>query len=272
MGHLVTLAAPENYDVKWKHWEMEYLPMLPKHMKLIPIKKTMKQFNGVKSLINREDIKEIVIATDAGREGELVARWILEKARNNKPIKRLWISSVTDKAINDGFKKLKNGSEYNNLYSAAAARAEADWVVGLNATRALTCKYNAQLSAGRVQTPTLAIIDYREKEIKNFKPKSFYTIEAQGKGIKFTWIDKNNNSRLYSKESAENILSSIKGKNGEIISLNKSAKKSYAPKLYDLTELQRDCNKMFSYSPKETLSIMQRLYENHNVLTYPRTD
>lgn len=272
MGHLVTLAAPENYDVKWKHWEMEYLPMLPKHMKLIPIKKTMKQFNGVKSLINREDIKEIVIATDAGREGELVARWILEKARNNKPIKRLWISSVTDKAINDGFKKLKNGSEYNNLYSAAAARAEADWVVGLNATRALTCKYNAQLSAGRVQTPTLAIIDYREKEIKNFKPKSFYTIEAQGKGIKFTWIDKNNNSRLYSKESAENILSSIKGKNGEIISLNKSAKKSYAPKLYDLTELQRDCNKMFSYSPKETLSIMQRLYENHKVLTYPRTD
>lgn len=272
MGHLVTLAAPENYDVKWKHWEMEYLPMLPKHMKLIPIKKTMKQFNGVKSLINREDIKEIVIATDAGREGELVARWILEKARNNKPIKRLWISSVTDKAINDGFKKLKNGSEYNNLYSAAAARAEADWVVGLNATRALTCKYNAQLSAGRVQTPTLAIIDYREKEIKNFKPKSFYTIEAQGKGIKFTWIDKNNNSRLYSKESAENILSSIKGKNGEIILLNKSAKKSYAPKLYDLTELQRDCNKMFSYSPKETLSIMQRLYENHKVLTYPRTD
>lgn len=272
MGHLVTLASPESYDVKWKQWDMQYLPMLPKHMKLVPLPKTMKQYNGVKSLINRNDIKEIVIATDAGREGELVARWILEKARNNKPIKRLWISSVTDKAIKDGFNKLRPGSEYNNLFLAAAARSEADWVVGLNATRALTCKYNAQLSAGRVQTPTLAIIDYREKEIRNFKPKSFYTIEAQGKGVKFTWIDKNNNSRIYSKETADNVLKAVKGKDGEIVSVTKVAKKSFAPKLYDLTELQRDCNKMFSYSPKETLSLMQRLYENHKVLTYPRTD
>lgn len=272
MGHLVTLASPESYDVKWKQWDMKYLPMLPKHMKLVPLPKTMKQYNGVKSLINRNDIKEIVIATDAGREGELVARWILEKARNNKPIKRLWISSVTDKAIKDGFNKLRPGSEYNNLFLAAAARSEADWVVGLNATRALTCKYNAQLSAGRVQTPTLAIIDYREKEIRNFKPKSFYTIEAQGKGVKFTWIDKSNNSRIYSKETVDNVLKAIKGKDGEIVSVTKVAKKSFAPKLYDLTELQRDCNKMFSYSPKETLSLMQRLYENHKVLTYPRTD
>lgn len=272
MGHLVTLASPESYDIKWKQWDMQYLPMLPKHMKLVPLPKTMKQYNGVKSLINRNDIKEIVIATDAGREGELVARWILEKARNNKPIKRLWISSVTDKAIKDGFNKLRPGSEYNNLFLAAAARSEADWVVGLNATRALTCKYNAQLSAGRVQTPTLAIIDYREKEIRNFKPKSFYTIEAQGKGVKFTWIDKNNNSRIYSKETADNVLKAVKGKDGEIVSVTKVAKKSFAPKLYDLTELQRDCNKMFSYSPKETLSLMQRLYENHKVLTYPRTD
>ncbi|MGL5615119.1 MAG: DNA topoisomerase III [Sarcina sp.] len=272
MGHLVTLAAPESYDVKWKEWKMEYLPMLPKHMKLIPIKKTMKQYNTVKSLINRADVKEIVIATDAGREGELVARWILEKARNSKPIKRLWISSVTDKAIKDGFNNLKPGESYNNLYLAAAARSEADWVVGLNATRALTCKYNAQLSAGRVQTPTLAIIDYREKEIKNFKAKSFYTIEALGKNVKFTWVDKNNNSRIYSKESTDNILKAVKGKEGEVVSVTKTSKKSFAPKLYDLTELQRDCNKMFSYSPKETLSIMQRLYENHKVLTYPRTD
>src|SRR5699024_4689607 len=146
LGHLVTLADTENYDQKYKSWNIEDLPILPKHLKTVVIKKTNKQFNIVKAQINRDDVKEIVIATDAGREGELVARWILQKSSTDKPLKRLWISSSTDKAIKDGFKNLKEASKYENLYNSAIARAEADWIVGINATRALTTKYNAQLS------------------------------------------------------------------------------------------------------------------------------
>lgn len=151
LGHLVTLADPEVYEDKWKTWRLDDLPMLPERLKLVVIKKTGKQFNAVKTQLNRKDASDIVIATDAGREGELVARWIIDKARVNKPVKRLWISSVTDKAIREGFKNLKPGKQYENLYAAAVARSEADWYVGLNATRALTTKYNAQLSTGRVQ-------------------------------------------------------------------------------------------------------------------------
>ncbi|MDC1542005.1 DNA topoisomerase, partial [Candidatus Pseudothioglobus singularis] len=206
LGHLVTLADPESYDVKYKEWRMEDLPMLPSPLKLIVIKKTGKQFHAVKSQLHRKDVRDIVIATDAGREGELVARWIIEKARVNKPVKRLWISSVTDKAIRDGFNKLRPGKQYENLYASAVARAEADWYVGLNATRALTTKYNAQLSSGRVQTPTLAMVAEREKEIINFKPQTFYEIEAKTKhNITFKWMDQKNNSRIFSKEKAESI-------------------------------------------------------------------
>lgn len=272
MGHLVTLAAPEEYKKEWKEWRIEQLPMLPKETKLVVIPKTGKQYNAVKTQLYRKDVIEIIIATDAGREGELVARWILEKANVKKPIKRLWISSVTDKAIKEGFKNLKDGRLYNNLYKAAEARSEADWVVGINATRALTCKHNAQLSCGRVQTPTIAIIKSREDEIKNFKPQTFYGVELNSNGIKFTWADKNNNIRTYSKEKAENVVKAIQGKNAVVKEVIKTDKKTFAPRLYDLTELQRDCNKMFGYSPKETLSLMQRLYENYKVLTYPRTD
>ena len=161
LGHLVTLADPEEYDKKYTKWEMDTLPMMPEHMKLVVIRQSAKQFAAVKAQLFRKDVGDIIIATDAGREGELVARWILEKAGCRKPIRRLWISSVTDKAIKEGFANLKNGHEYDNLYRAAAARAEADWLVGINGTRALTCKYNAQLSCGRVQTPTLAIIAKR---------------------------------------------------------------------------------------------------------------
>src|SRR5690606_23866861 len=158
--------TPDMYDPKYKTWRMEDLPMVPNTLKTIVIQKTGKQFNAVKSQLNRKDVTDIVIATDAGREGELVARWIIEKARVQKPVKRLWISSVTDKAIRDGFKNLKPGKQYENLYASAVARSEADWYVGLNATRALTTKYNAQLSSGRVQTPTLGIIATREEEIR----------------------------------------------------------------------------------------------------------
>ena len=176
LGHLVTLADPEEYNNKFKEWDLNDLPILPKDMKLVVIKQTNKQFQIVKGLMNRKDVGDIILATDAGREGELVGRWIIEKSNVNKPIKRLWISSVTDKAIKDGFNNLRDGKAYENLYHSAVARAEADWIVGINATRALTTKYNSQLSCGRVQTPTLAIIAQREEEIKSFVPKDYYGI------------------------------------------------------------------------------------------------
>lgn len=273
LGHLVTLADPEVYEERYKTWRIEDLPMLPAEIKLVVIKETGRQFFSIKEQMNRKDVSDIVIATDAGREGELVARWIIEKANVRKPLKRLWISSVTDKAIKDGFNNLKNGREYENLYASAVARAEADWIVGINATRALTCKFNAQLSCGRVQTPTLAIIAKREEEIRNFKPKSFYGITAVANGLKLVWQDSQSRDiKTFDKEKRDKVLNVIKNKNIEVIEVEKSLKKNFAPGLYDLTELQRDANRMFSYSAKETLSLMQRLYENHKILTYPRTD
>ncbi|MDI2587859.1 DNA topoisomerase III [Psychrobacillus sp. NEAU-3TGS] len=274
LGHLVTLADPESYDVKYKTWNLEDLPMLPNDLKLVVIKQTSKQYNAVKSQLVRTDVNDIIIATDAGREGELVARWIIEKAKVNKPIKRLWISSVTDKAIKEGFQNLKSGKAYENLYHAAVARSEADWYIGLNATRALTSKFNAQLSCGRVQTPTVAIIAQREDEIRNFKPKTFYGVEAHTtNNLKLTWQDRQTSDmRTFSKEKAEQVIAKVDNKQGTIIDVDKKHKKSYAPQLYDLTELQRDANKIFGFSAKETLGIMQTLYERHKVLTYPRTD
>ncbi|MBU3203820.1 DNA topoisomerase III [Clostridium algidicarnis] len=272
LGHLVTLADPEVYDDKYKQWKLDTLPMLPKELKLVVIKQSGKQFAAVKSQITRKDVNEIIIATDAGREGELVARWIIEKANVKKPMKRLWISSQTDKAIIEGFRNLKPSSNYDNLYKAAQCRAEADWVVGLNVTRALTCKHNAQLTAGRVQSATLAMIVNREEEIRNFKPKDYYVINAKAKGFNLQWRDKNNNTSVFEESIVNKVLSATKGKEGNIVSVTETAKKQYAPLLYDLTELQRDANRIFGYSAKQTLSIMQRLYENYKVLTYPRTD
>ncbi|WP_346913127.1 DNA topoisomerase III [Clostridium sp.] len=272
LGHLVGLQDPEDYDEKYKKWSMETLPMIPQRMKLTVLKKTQKQFYEVKKQMLRNDIDEIVIATDAGREGELVARWTIEKAGVKKPLKRLWISSQTDKAILDGFKNLKPGKDYNNLYKAAVCRAEADWLVGLNVTRALTCKYNAQLSAGRVQSPTLAMIVQREEDIKNFIPKDYYTITAKAKEFSLQWVDKNNYQSTFNEEVANKILVKVRGQEASIVDITESLKKKPAPALYDLTELQRDANKIWGYSAKQTLSIMQRLYENHKILTYPRTD
>lgn len=273
LGHLVTLADPEAYDEKYKSWRIEDLPMIPPHLKLVVIKQSGKQFSAVKEQMGRKDVNEIIIATDAGREGELVARWIIEKCHVNKPIKRLWISSVTDKAISDGFKKLRDGREYENLYASAVARSEADWIVGINATRALTCKFNAQLSCGRVQTPTLAIIARREDEIKSFKPKTYYNITALTNSMKLSWQDsKTKEFRSFDKERCDKTAESIKNKPAEVKEIDKAFKKSFPPLLYDLTELQRDGNKIFGFSAKETLSIMQKLYETHKLLTYPRTD
>ena len=272
LGHLVTLADPEDYDKKYKEWKMEDLPMLPDVFKLEVIKQTGKQYQTVKAQIHRKDVDEIIIATDAGREGELVARLILQKAGCQKPLKRLWISSVTDKAIREGFANLKDGREYEPLYDAAMCRAEADWMVGINATRALTCKYNAQLSCGRVQTPTLAMIAKREEQIRRFVPRTYYGLKASMGGITLTWRDENNNSQSFDKARMENLLQKLKGQSGVVSQIKKTPKKTRAPLLYDLTELQRDASRRYDYSAKETLNIIQRLYENHKVLTYPRTD
>ncbi|MCQ2017567.1 DNA topoisomerase III [Clostridium butyricum] len=272
MGHLVGLMDPEGYDNKYKEWKMETLPMLPKHMKLTVLKKTGKQYNEVKKQLLRNDVNEIIIATDAGREGELVARWIIEKAGVKKPLKRLWISSQTNKAILDGFKNLKDAKEYENLYKAAVCRAEADWLVGLNVTRALTCKHNAQLSAGRVQSPTLAMIVQREEEIRNFKPVDYWCLNAKTDRFMLNWVNEKGNNSTFNEEVADSIVNKCKGQNGEVLEVKKTTKKKYSPALYDLTELQRDANKIWGYSAKQTLNLMQRLYENHKVLTYPRTD
>jgi DNA topoisomerase-3 len=273
LGHLVGLADPEVYDVKYKEWKMEHLPMLPQKFELVIIKQTSKQYQIVKTQIHRNDVSDIIIATDAGREGELVARWILEKAKNKKSVKRLWISSVTDKAIKEGFSHLKDGKEYENLFQAAVARAEADWIVGMNATRALTCKYNASLSCGRVQTPTLAMIAKREEEIKRFTPVPYYGLIGRVNGMTITWKDqKSQGHTSFDKSKIEDVLKMVKGKNGLVTEVNSTMKKTYSPGLYDLTELQRDANIRYDFSAKDTLNIMQRLYENHKVLTYPRTD
>ncbi len=315
LGHLVTLADPEDYDKKYKEWKMEDLPMMPDPFRLEVIRQTTRQYQAVKAQLNRKDIGQVIIATDAGREGELVARLILKKAECRKPIRRLWISSVTDKAIREGFAHLKDGREYDNLYDAAMCRAEADWLVGINATRALTCKYNAQLSCGRVQTPTLAMIAAREKEIREFVPKPFYGLQARwkteesggntagvsgtgnegtgnraglsgiGKGstgsrtgtvpaeLTLTWQDARSGSlRSFDRARMEALKNRLQGQAGTVTEVKRTAKKKQAPLLYDLTELQREANKRFQYSAKETLNIMQRLYETHKVLTYPRTD
>ena len=272
LGHLVTLADPDAYDEKYKQWRLEDLPMLPTKMKLVVIGQTKKQFYTVQKLMARNDVGSLVIATDAGREGELVARWIMEKAHWKKPTYRLWISSQTDRAIKEGFANLKPAKKYDNLYASAQSRAEADWLVGLNVTRALTCRFNASLSAGRVQTPTLAMIVDRENEIRAFVPKDYYTLQALFPGFTATFRDGKNNTRFSDKAFVEDIAKSLQEQKAVVTALEKTPKQTPPPAAYDLTELQRDANKLYGYSAKQTLSYMQSLYEFHKVLTYPRTD
>lgn len=272
LGHLVTLADPDVYDKKYEKWDMQDLPMLPQSMKLVVIPESRKQFQIVSGLMKRGDVSELVIATDAGREGELVARWIMIKAGWKGPAKRLWISSQTDKAIREGFSNLQPAKNYDALFLSAQARSEADWLVGLNVTRALTCKYNAQLSAGRVQTPTLSLIVRREEEIRKFTPREFWGISAKLSGFTATWRDGGKNASTFDRERAETILKKINGKQAILTKVEKNRKFVPPPAAYDLTELQRDANKKYAYSAKETLSLMQSLYERHKLLTYPRTD
>ncbi|MDD4773419.1 MAG: DNA topoisomerase III [Eubacteriales bacterium] len=277
LGHLVTLAEPEHYGEKYKTWSLDTLPMLPDKMELTVIGQTSKQFGVVRGLMHRPDVSALIIATDAGREGELVARWIIAKAGFYKSIKRLWISSQTDRALKEGFAKLKNGSDYEDLYRSAVCRAQADWLVGLNVTRALTCHHNARLSAGRVQTPTLAIITEREKEIRLFRPKEYYNIRADlampGAGHFFAvYRDKSGQTAVWDKTEAERVAAAVKGGRFRVAALSASDRRIPPPALYDLTELQRDANKIHGLSAKHTLDVMQQLYERYKVLTYPRTD
>ena len=238
LGHLVELSDPESYGEQWKTWNMETLPMLPEKLEIQVIPKTGKQYQTVKAQLHRKDIGSIVIATDAGREGELVARWIILKSGVRKPMKRLWISSVTDRAIRQGFEHLRDAKEYENLYQAAVARAEADWLVGLNATRALTVKHNAQLSCGRVQTPTLAIIARREAQIKEFQPQSYYSLSVNAGGVSWQWKSKENSYSVFSEKTIRQVLEKVTNSTGTVEEVKKKLQKSYAPQLYDLTSLR----------------------------------
>ena len=266
LGHLVTLQTPDKYK-EFSNISLENLPMIPKYMKTEIIKKTFKQYKIIETAVNRKDVNEVIIATDAGREGELVARYILEKANCKKKVKRLWISSVTDKAIKDGFKNLKAGDDYLGLYYSGVARANADWLVGINASRALTLKYNASLNCGRVQTPTLQMVFEREEKIKNFKPREYYTFEAVVDGIRF-----NCGESEYNFTKAEKFVSDNKNKTINFDKVEVKIKTSIPKPLYNLTDIQQAASALFGLSPKQTLNIIQRLYESHKVLTYPRTD
>ncbi|OHD31366.1 MAG: hypothetical protein A2086_03070 [Spirochaetes bacterium GWD1_27_9] len=272
MGHLVELADPGDYNDDWKKWQMDTLPMLPERMRLQVIKKTSFQFNAIKSLFQRKDVDNLVIATDAGREGELVARWIIRLCGYKGNFQRLWISSQTDKAIKDGFASLKPGQNYDNLLYAAECRAEADWIIGLNVTRALSCKYDARLSAGRVQTPTLAMIVDRENEIKSFKPEPYWTITADFGVFKGEWQSQNGVNRFKEQSNAIKIADKVKDGNGVISNVSIKDVAEQPPLAYDLTALQRDANHIMSFSAKKTLQVLQSLYEHHKIVTYPRTD
>lgn len=266
LGHLVTLQTPDKYK-EFSNVSLENLPMIPKYMKTEIIKKTFKQYKIIETAINRKDVNEVIIATDAGREGELVARYILEKANCKKKVKRLWISSVTDKAIKDGFKNLKAGDDYLGLYYSGVARANADWLVGINASRALTLKYNASLNCGRVQTPTLQMVYEREEKIKNFVPRDYYTFEAVVNGIRF-----NCGESEFDFSKAQKFVNDNKNKTINFDKVEVKIKTSIPKPLYNLTDIQQVASALFGLSPKQTLNIIQRLYESHKVLTYPRTD
>jgi DNA topoisomerase-3 len=272
MGHLVELADPGEYDERYKTWALDYLPMLPQRMKHRVIRKTSHQFRTIKGLFKRNDSDHLIIATDAGREGELVARWIMRLGGWKGPFSRLWINSQTDTAVREGFKNLRQGQEYDSLFCAAESRAEADWIIGLNVTRALTCKYDARLSAGRVQTPTLAMIIEREREIESFVPEAYWTVGADFGPFKGTWIGPKGITRIKDLARARAIVEKVKGREAIISEVSRSEKSEPPPLAYDLTSLQRDANSRLGFSAKKTLDILQGLYERHKLVTYPRTD
>lgn len=271
LGHLVELAEPAHYSERYKRWSLKDLPMLPETLDQEVIDESKEQFEVIDALLKRADFSSVVIATDAGREGELVARWILKLSGYEGKLERLWISSQTEKAIKEGFENLKPASDYDNLYKAASCRAAADWYVGMNVTRALTCFYDAKLSAGRVQTPTLALMTKREDEIDAFLGNYYYSARGDFSLFSASYYPEDNTIRFTSDDLAEE-LKGWKDKKGKVVSLVSEEKREPVPLAYDLTELQRDANIALGFSAKETLDTLQRLYEVHKIVTYPRTD
>ena len=274
VGHLVTLMEPDELDEKYKKWSFSTLPILPKEIPLKVIKGTKDQFARVKKLINDRETDSLICATDAGREGELIFRYIYEMAKCTKPFSRLWISSMTDEAIQEGFRSIRPGQAYDGLYASARCRSRADWLVGMNASRAFTLKYDVLLSVGRVQTPTLAILVRRRKEIEAFQPEGFWTVQAdfgdyRGTAFREEWDP---DTHIPGKEDAEAVAESARGKTGEVVQAETLRKHELPPQLYDLTSLQRDANRLLGFTADKTLKIAQSLYETHKALTYPRTD
>jgi len=274
IGHLVSLAEPDEMDEKYKKWSFSTLPILPEEIPLKVLPKTRSQFSIVKKLMNDRETDSLICATDAGREGELIFRYIYEKAGCRKPFSRLWISSMTDEAIREGFREIRPGQEYDGLYSSARCRSQADWLVGMNASRAFTLKYDTLLSVGRVQTPTLAILVRRRREIEQFKPEGFCTLTADFGDYQGIWFSENldPDTHLKEKAEAEKIAGEVRGKTGEVTLAETVRKHELPPQLYDLTSLQRDANRLLGFTADKTLKLAQSLYETHKALTYPRTD
>lgn len=272
LGHLVGLAEPEDYDKTYQTWRLEDLPIIPDRMRLKVLRESSHQFKAVQQLCKRQDLKDLIVATDAAREGELLARWIMQMVKWNKPFHRLWISSQTDKAIREGFRQLKPGKAFDRLYESARCRAEADWLIGLNVTRALTTKFETPLSAGRVQTPTLAMLMKREQEIREFQSQEYETVHADFGGFEAAWRAPGGDARLFRLEEAAALAEKLRGREAVISGLKKTEKSEPHPLAYDLTELQRDANRRYGFSAKQTSNVLQRLYEQHKLVTYPRTD
>ena len=273
IGHLVSLCEPGEVDERWQKWSMSALPMLPETVPLKALPATKKQYEIVKKLLCSPKIDSIVCATDSAREGELIFRNIYELSGCTKPVERLWISSMTDAAIRQGFDTLKPAACYDALYESARSRSIADWLVGMNASRAFSLKYNAHLSIGRVQTPTLNLIVRRDLEIENFVPQDYWEIKANFGDYEGLWVNpETKETRANSRELADKVKAEVSRQEAEVTQSEAEVKRMPPPQLFDLTTLQREANKRYGYSADKTLKIAQSLYEKHKLLTYPRTD
>jgi DNA topoisomerase-3 len=273
VGHLVTLYEPRDYDESLKRWSYQSLPIIPETIKVKPYPQTKKQLMIIQKLCHREDVESLICATDSGREGELIFRYIYEYVESTKAFSRLWISSMTDEAIKQGFEHLKDGKEYNRLYLSAKCRSESDWLVGINATRAYTTLNNTLLSIGRVQTPTLALVVNRYNEIQDFKPKDYFEVVADYGEFKGTWFSNQiSDTKIDKLEEAEKIVEKVKEQDGKVSDIEKKNNNQKPPFLYDLTELQRDGNRQYGYTATQVLEYAQNLYEKRKLITYPRTD
>ncbi len=272
VGHLVTQVNPEEIDARWKTWRQDTLPMLPENIPLKVIAQSRDQFQCVKTILNAPQVDSVICATDAGREGELIFRRIYQMAGCRKPFRRLWISSMTEEAIQEGFANLRDGADYDGLYASALCRSDADWLVGMNGSRAFTLRYDSLLSVGRVQTPTLSILVKRALEIRNFVPENYWEVQADFGGYRGTWIDKDGKTRIPDEKTAKEIVSAVTGREGEVLEVSTERKRVPPPLLYDLTTLQREANARYGFTAQKTLNLAQALYEKHKLLTYPRTD